>query len=147
MAAKDQTRKLQKELQRLGKRSMNQKTAWQVIGGMIYRRMAVEWFRKALGLRKVGGGPRDNPWRALKSEPYIRRKIKRGKTVKLIGFSSKFHQSYFFEAANDHAIAGIKDYRKAGWLEGMGFEVLALEKDITNKAEKILTDYVWDGPV
>jgi len=108
--------------------------------------MAVEWFRKALGLCKAGGGPKDNLWRALRSESYIRRKLKKGRTTKLV-YKGTFRQSYFYEAANDHAIAGIKDYRKAGWLEGMGFEVLALEKDITNKAEKILTDYIWDGKV
>lgn len=137
--------KLQNELKRLGKRSLNQKQAWRVVGGMVYRRHAVEWFRDALGLRKRSGGPKSYPWRALKSEPYIRRKLKRGKTVKLIGFSSKFHQSYFFKSYNNHALVGIHDYRKAGWLEGMGFEVLYLERDIIAKAENILTNYVWDG--
>lgn len=135
--------RLQNELKRLEKRSLNQKTAWRVVGGMVYRRMAVDWFRRALGLRKRGGGPRDNPWRALKSESYIRRKLKEKKTKKLV-YTGTLRNSYYFEPYGDHAIVGIRDYRKAGWLEGMGFEVLALENDIKDKSYKVLTDFIWN---
>lgn len=137
---------LLKELTALGRRSLNQKTAWKVVGGMAYRRMSVEWFRRALGLRKMGGGPKDNPWRALKSESYIKRKLKKGKTKKLV-YSGVFRQSYFYEAARNHAVVGISsgERRKAGWLEKMGFEVLCIEKDISAKTEEIVTNYIWTG--
>jgi len=143
MAMKDQTRRLQNELRRLEKRSRNQKDAWRIVGGMVYRRLAVEWFRKALGLRTRGGGPRDNPWRALKSESYIRRKLKKNRTKKLV-YTGTFRESYFSESYNDHALVGIRDFRKAGWLEKMGFEVLALENDIKDKAYKVITDFIWN---
>lgn len=143
MAMKDQTRRLQNELRRLEKRSLNQRDAWRIVGGMVYRHLAVEWFRRGLGLRKSGGGPRDNPWRALKSEPYIRRKLKKGKIGKLV-YTGTFRQSFFNETHNNHAIVGIKDYRKAGWLEKMGFEVLALENDIKDKTYKVITDFIWN---
>ena len=143
MSTKDQTRRLQEELRRLGKRSLNQKDAWRIVGGMVYRRLAVEWFRRGLGLRTKGGGPRDNPWRALKSESYIRRKLKKGKTLKLV-FTGTLRSSYFFESYANHAIIGTRDHRKAGWLEKMGFEVLALETDIKDKSYKILTNFIWN---
>ena len=143
MATKGMDRLL-KELAGLGKRALNQKVAWKVVGGMVFRRFAVEWFRGALGLRKSGGGPRDNPWRALTSEPYIKRKLKKRKTKKLV-YTGTLRTSYFFEAANDHCIVGNRDFEKAGWLEKMGFEVLALENDISNKTEEIITNYIWTG--
>jgi len=138
--------RLLKELAGLGKRALNQKTAWKVVGGMVFRRLSVEWFRGALGLRKVGGGPKDDPWRALTSEPYIKRKLKKRKTKKLV-LSGTFRQSYFHETFKDHAVVGISsgERKKAGYLEKMGFEVLALEKDISDKAEKIITNYIWTG--
>jgi len=142
---KDQVKQLQNELNRLRKRSLNQRDAWRIVGGMVYRRLAVDWFQRALGLRTKGGGPRENPWRALKSESYIRYKLKRRKTGKLV-LKGTFRQSYGFEAFNNHAIVGIQSgqRKKAGWLEGMGFEVLCLEKDIINRSEKILIDFIWN---
>lgn len=146
MAMKDQTRRLQNELRRLEKRSLNQRDAWRIVGGMVYRRLAVEWFRRAVGKhRSIGGGPRDNPWRALKSEPYIRRKEAEGKTTKL-SLDGFLRESYFFEPSNTSCLVGIQRGQrwKAGCLDKMGFEVLCLENDIKDRAEKFLIDFIWN---
>jgi len=141
---KRQFRKLKNELDRLAKRAGNQRSAWETVGGMVYRRIAVDWFRRAMGNQmQAGGGPKDNPWRALKSESYVRRKERKGKTKKLV-YSGVFRQSYYYQPGNTSCIIGNRDYRKAVWLERMGFEVLSLENDIKENAGKILIDYIWN---